>query len=208
MLIWLAPFAFMPLRSPYALLLIPVALARLLSSSPTHWGAAAHYSAPLAPILAMSAGDGLARIARGVTRPETRVRLITTVVTACIVISAIVPGHQPHWRAFRPDHYQARPGHKAGAAAFATIPATASVVAQAALAPHLSQREKIYILKPGAPDADCVVAALDLDPWPMTREEMIALVSERRQRGYAAVFDHDGWVVLRRSAIAGESRMP
>ena len=62
MLIWLAPFAFMPLRSPFALLLIPVALARLLSSSPTHWGAAGHYSAPLAPILAMSASDGLARL--------------------------------------------------------------------------------------------------------------------------------------------------
>jgi uncharacterized membrane protein len=208
MLIWLAPFAFLPLRSPYALLLIPVALARLLSSSPTHWGAAAHYSAPLAPILAMSAGDGLARIAQRVTRPGTRGRLITAVVSACIVIAAIVPGHQPHWRAFRPDHYQAPPNGKTGPAAFAMIPATASLVAQATIAPHLSQRETIYILKPGAPDSDYVVAALDLDPWPVTREEMAALVSERKQRGYVPIFEQDSWIVLRRSAIAGESRVP
>jgi uncharacterized membrane protein len=197
-LIWLAPFAFMPLRSPYALLLVPVALARLLSSSPTHWGAAAHYSAPLAPILAMSASDGLARIASRVTRAETRGHLIASVVTASVVISAIVPGHQPHWRAFRPDHYQARASQKTGAAALAVIPTTASLVAQATLAPHLSQREQIHILKPGAPDADYVIAAADLDPWPVTREELAALISERRQRGYVRVFDQDGWVVLRR----------
>jgi uncharacterized membrane protein len=190
----------MPLRSPYALLLIPVALARLLSSSPTHWGAAAHYSAPLAPILAMSASDGLARMAAGVARAETRGRLIASVVTASVVISAIVPGHQPHWRTFRPDHYQARASRRIGAAAFSQIPAMASVVAQATLAPHLSQRDEIYILKPGAPDADYVIAAADLDPWPMTREEMAAFVSERRQRGYVPVLEQDGWVVLRRSA--------
>jgi uncharacterized membrane protein len=207
-LIWLAPFAFMPLRSPYALLLIPVALARLLSSSPTHWGAAAHYSAPLAPILAMSASDGLARLAGRVARPATRARLITSIVTASLVIAAIVPGHQPHWRAFRPDYYRHRPNQMTGAAAFAVIPPVASVVAQATLAPHLSQRDQIYVFKPGALDADYVIAAADLDPWPMSREEMAALVQERKQRGYVPVFEEGGWIVLRRPAVDPGPRLP
>lgn len=208
LLIWLAPFAFLPLRSPYALLLIPVALARLLSSSPTHWGAAAHYSAPLAPILAMSASDGLARVARNVTRPETRTRVITSFVAATLLIAALVPGHQPHWRAFRPDYYRNRPSQTTGAAAFAVIPPTASLVAQATLAPHLTQRELIYILKPGAPDADYVIAAADLDPWPITREEIAALLLERKQRGYVPVFEDAGWLVLRRPAIDAGPRVP
>jgi hypothetical protein len=37
---------------------------------------------------------------------------------------------------------------------------------------------------------------------------MAALVSERKQRGYVPIFEQDSWIVLRRSAIAGESRVP
>ena len=124
------------------------------------------------------------------------------------MIAAIVPGHQPHWRAFRPDSYRHRPSQTTGAAAFAAIPPAASVVAQATLAPHLSQRDRLYILKPGAPDADYVIAAADLDPWPMTREEMAALVQARKQRAYVPVFEEGGWIVLRRPAVDSGPRVP
>ncbi len=205
MLIWLAPFAFLPLRSPYGLLLIPIALERLLSSSPVHWGAGAHYTAPLAPILAMSAADGLARLAGRMSDPTTRGRLIGSVVASVVVIAAVVPGHQPHWRLFRAMHYQDRPHQTPARAALAMIPDRASVVAQASLAPHLSQRDQIHILKPGAPDAEYVIAAIDLDPWPVTREDIDTFLKERRQRGYEPVFEQEGWVVLRRSAAAPSS---
>jgi uncharacterized membrane protein len=60
--LWLAPFAFLSLRSPLVLLIVPLALERFLSSNAAYWGTSFHYSAPMAPILAMSAGDGLARL--------------------------------------------------------------------------------------------------------------------------------------------------
>jgi uncharacterized membrane protein len=60
---WLAPFCFLSLRSPWSIMLIPLVLERFLSSSPNHWGTSHHYTAPIAPIVAMSAGDALARIA-------------------------------------------------------------------------------------------------------------------------------------------------
>ena len=202
MLIWLAPFAFLPLRSPYGVLLVPIVLERFLSSSPVHWGAGVHYTAPLAPILAMSAADGLARLAGRILDPAKRGRLIGSFAAAIVVIAAIVPGHQPHWRLFRAMHYQSRPNLAPAEPALAKIPTTASVVAQAILAPHLSQRDQIHILKAGAPDVDYVIAALDLDPWPVTRENIAALLQERRQRGYDPVFEQEGWVVLRRSAAA------
>jgi uncharacterized membrane protein len=195
---WLAPFAFLPLRSPYALLLIPIAASRLLSASPSHWGAGSHYSAPLAPILVMSAADGLARIAAGISRPEPRRKVIVAAVGASVVIAAIVPGHQPHWRLFRAAHYQAVAARRAAPAALAVIPRDAAVVAQAPILPHLSQRVRIYVLKRAAPDAEYVVAAPDLDPWPMTRPELADAIAQFTQRGYAAVFDRDGWIVLRR----------
>ncbi len=66
-LLWLGPFVFTSILSPFALLIPPIAVERLLSSSPNHWGGAFHYSAPLAPIIAMSAGDGLARLQRALT---------------------------------------------------------------------------------------------------------------------------------------------
>ena len=197
---WLAPFAFLSLRSPYILLAIPVAAARLLSSSPSHWGAGAHYSAPLAPILVMSAADGLARIAAGRSRPEARRKLIAGVVTASVIIAAILPGHQPHWRLFRASHYRPIPARTPAAEAFALIPREASLVAQGAILPHLSQRQQIYLLKRDAPDMEYVVAASDLDPWPMTRQELDEVVAQFRRRGYAAVFDRQGWIVLRRSS--------
>lgn len=85
------------------------------------------------------------------------------------------------------------------------IPDRASVVAQASLAPHLSQRDQIHILKPGAPDADYVIVAIDLDPWPVTREDIDTFLRERRQRGYEPVFEQNGWVVFRRSPMVRPS---
>jgi hypothetical protein len=73
------------------------------------------------------------------------------------------------------------------------------VVAQAAIVPHLSRRTQIYVLGANAPDADIVIASMDLSPYPNGSAEAIrALILERRTRGYSVVFDELGWVVLRR----------
>jgi uncharacterized membrane protein len=198
--IWLAPFVFLPLRSPYGWLLVPIAAERLLSAVPFHYGGGAHYSAPLAPILAMSAADGLARLAASVS-PETRGRVITSFAAATVVIASVVPGHQPHWRLFRARQDQPPSATAAATQALSLIPPLASVVAQATLAPHLSHRAEIPILQPGSPDADYVIAAPDLDPWPVTRDELVGLLLERRQRGYVPMFDENGWIVLRNLRI-------
>ena len=67
--------------------------------------------------------------------------------------------------------------------------------------PHLSHRREIHLLKRGAPDADFVIAAAHLDPWPnKTRDEIYALIEERKRRGYVVQFESDGWIVLRAPA--------
>jgi uncharacterized membrane protein len=183
-----------------SLLLVPFALSRFLSDSPTHWGTIYHYSAPLGPILAMAAGDALARLARRVNGTRARAWLLTGFAAACVLLSAVLPGHQPHWRLFRLRHYQFTPAQRAGYDVIARIPRDAAVVAQAAVVPHLSQRERVYVLDEHAPDAEFVVLATSLSPWPMPAvADVERLAADRRARGYAVVVEQDGWTLLRRS---------
>jgi uncharacterized membrane protein len=72
LLLLLLPFAFLSLASPYFLLAVPILLQRFLSDREVLWGTEFHYSGILAPILAMSALDGLSRINRRVSADTDR----------------------------------------------------------------------------------------------------------------------------------------
>ena len=200
-LMLMLPFALLPLRSRLSVLVLPFVVLRFLSSSPNHWGTIFHYSAPLAPILAMSAGDGLAAISNpraGAGR--TRVRTAWALTGCCIVLAAVLPGNLPVWDLFEAKHYRTTQVHRTGYDVIAQIPGHASVVAQAAVVPHISQREHVHMLTAEAPDADYVVASSKLGPWPFsTNAEVAAQVSDRLQRGYVVIVDADSWVLLRRS---------
>lgn len=151
----------------------------------------------------MSAADGLARLSRrlhaaGVSAASSS--LVWRLSLAMAVVSAVVPGRQPLWRVFAPSHYRAAPAQAAGLAALMLIPPDTSVVAQAAIAPHLSERVHIFVLDEQAPDADYVITAASLSPWPIsTFEELRKIVDERFGPGYDVIFDRSGWRVLRRA---------
>jgi uncharacterized membrane protein len=196
-MLWFAPFAFFSLASPLAMLVLPFALTRFLSDSPNHWGTVFHYSAPLAPILAMSAADGLARIARRLEEDRAR-HLMRGAAAASVLLSAVLPGRQPLWRVFAPAHYASTDSVAAGRSLVRMIPEGASVVAQAAVVPHLSLRDRIYVLDGRAPDADYVLASDSLSPWPAADfQELRVLLEERRARGYVVMVERGGWTILR-----------
>jgi uncharacterized membrane protein len=197
-ILWFAPFVLLSLASPLAILVVPFALTRFLSDSPTHWGTVFHYSAPLAPIVAMSAADGLARISRHLDERSAR-RVMVGAAAASVILSAILPGRQPLWRIFAPAHYAPTDAARVGRSLLRTIPADASIVAQAAIVPHLSLRDRIYVLDKGAPDADYVVAAESLNPWPTGGfDELRSLLDDRQAHGYTVAIRQDGWTILRR----------
>lgn len=197
-ILWFAPFVLLSLASPLAILVVPFALTRFLSDSPNHWGTVFHYSAPLAPIVAMSAADGLARIARRLDRESAR-RVMAGAATASLILSAFLPGRQPLWRIFASTHYAVTDATMVGRSLLMTIPAQASIVAQAAIVPHLSLRDRIYVLDERAPDADYVVASESLDPWPAAGlDELRALLAAREADGYTVVIRQGGWTILRR----------
>lgn len=202
MAMWLAPFAFLPLFSPLVLLAAPFALVRFLSASPFHWGTAFHYSAPLAPILVMAAGDGLARLARRVRGGRGRQWILRGFPAVAILLSLVLPGRQPMFRLFRGGQFEETAFLASGKRALATVPDDASVVAQTAIAPHLAHRHALYPLDAHAPDADFVIVASGLSPWPLPSEaELWKVVEARRASGYAVAFEENGWVVLRRGPV-------
>jgi uncharacterized membrane protein len=210
---WFAPFVLMSFWSPLVILAAPIAAERLLSASPTHWGTIFHYSAPLAPIVAMSAADGIARLARRIgasPAAPARRRFLTGVAAASIVLSAILPGGLPLWRLFRPAHYAGAGSDQDGRSLIAMVPDDATVVAQAAIVPHLSQRPVIHMLDADAPDADYVLAAERLSPWPAASfDELRNLLEQRKLRGYTVVSERNGWTMLRRdraTAVNDEAR--
>ncbi|MGH9163498.1 MAG: hypothetical protein ACRD2X_26370, partial [Vicinamibacteraceae bacterium] len=63
------------------------------------------------------------------------------------------------------------------------------------------------------PDADFVIAAAALSPWPNKSYEDIRLILNRyKERGYAIAFNENGWTLLRRTqpvrvrGLPGEKR--
>jgi uncharacterized membrane protein len=198
-LLWLAPFVLLPLLSPIAILLVPFVFTRLLSDVPAYWGTTFHYSAPIAPILVMSAGDGLCRIARCLHDAAARRRVVAGFSAASIVLSLFLPGNQPHWNLFKPSHYAIDDRHRAGYAAIAQIPRDASVVAQGAILPHVTHRQNVFILRDPPQDALFVIANRNLGSYPLGgADEVDRVVSERKARGYEVIRDSDGWVLLRK----------
>ena len=198
----LGPFLFLPLLSPLSILIVPIAAERFLSSSPNLWGTAFHYWPPVAPVLAMAAADGLARVGTWLRSGRVDSRAMTTMrvcAAMCIVLCAIVPGHQPLLRLFKPSFYRRVPVQDAGNKVVGLIPKDASVVAQGPILPHLSNRDRVFLLENTEPDTEFLVATDQLDPWPLgSLDELRELIDAHRRRGYEAVYEHDGWVILRR----------
>jgi uncharacterized membrane protein len=200
-LLWLGPFAFLPLASPYGLLLLPIAATRLLSATELHWFADFHYSAPLAPILAMAAADGLSRVSRSIPGEAARRRVVLALAAVMLALCALLPSKLPFWRLLSPRWYVLTASDRTGREALRLIPADASVAAQDAIVPHLSERERIYPLRASAVTTDYVIASRELSCWPHASWEEIAfLLDERRRAGYTTVFERGGWLVLGRPA--------
>ena len=191
--LWLVPFLFLPLFSPYLVAIVPLALTRLLSVNASHWGPAFTFSAPFAPLLVVGAADGLRRLTRRAARPW----LVRTLAFLVLLCCLILPGNQPLWDLFKTRHYRATNVTLTGQRALLVIPPEASVVAQDAVVPHLSHRREVYLLKEGAPLAEFVVAANDLSPWPnQSHSDVARLMARFVEAGYSTAFHDSGWTVL------------
>ncbi len=198
-LAWFGPLALLPAFSPVALLGLPVAASRLLSDSGILWAPGDYYSAPLAPVLVMAAGDGLRRLRARLPESWGREPVLTAAGCGVLVLTLLAPRGLPLGQLALPDTYTMPAWRQTGLQAIAMVGSGDSVAAPHEVLAQVSPRAGLYpVGRHFAPrqDVDVVVLA---EPIAAEREgEVAALRAQYAGWGFTTVFDSDGWVVLKR----------
>ncbi len=205
------PFLALTFASRLIILCIPLVAQQMFSSYEAQWGTEFHYWLPIAPILAMGAADGLRNLVGWLGR-ERSLAVAGTAVGGVILVANLflVAREQPVGDAYDtqitgiPALGPLRPGFSLSATdadrvnqgVVNAIPNDASVTAAAPLAPHLSNRDEIYLLGYEAPSTDYVAfapAAVSF-PDPEFAQEWL----DQRRSDYRQVYRDGTWMVWRR----------
>ncbi|WP_442805841.1 DUF2079 domain-containing protein [Streptomyces sp. NBC_01341] len=152
--------AFMALRSPLILLVLPTLGWRLLSQDSNHWGMVWHYSAILMPVVFLAMADGIRR-SRGSKRPWL-VSYANVAVPVAAAIAVALTQHLPFRELLRPETYRADARTHAAEEALRAIPAGARVETDITLMAHLTGDRTVYWIG-GAPGTAPDVVAINLD---------------------------------------------
>jgi uncharacterized membrane protein len=159
------PLLFLPLRSPYWLLSVPLLAERFFNSRSNLWSANFHYNALPWVILTLAMVDGAARF--GLFRPERRAVLlrrglaVVLVAFPFVLILASTPWKVVPITSLRKP-YANQPSNwlSAAEATVAWLPKDVCVVADNHLVPHLTGRDYTAVAQADIPDPDFI--ALDL----------------------------------------------
>ncbi|WP_327268513.1 DUF2079 domain-containing protein [Streptomyces sp. NBC_01218] len=154
--------AFMALRSPLVLLVLPTLGWRLLSQDENHWGMVWHYSAVLMPMVFLAMADGIRR-SRTSRRPWL-VSFAHVAVPVTVGIAFAMTQHLPLRELLRPETYRADARTYAAREAMEAIPVGARVETDIALMAHLTADRTVYWIG-GAPGTapDIVAFSMDAD---------------------------------------------
>jgi uncharacterized membrane protein len=180
-------FLFLSLLSPLSIVAVPQLLERLLISDPHYWVPQFHYTLVLAPVLAIGAADGLARLERILRRSGSGPAIVTALALGVLVFSVGSATTGPPARLTHASFYARTATLRASDDAARAIPAAAPVAAGDYLLPHLSGRERIYRMsRDGIAHADWLV---------------VQAARPARLQGWTVTFNRDGIVVYRRAAF-------
>ncbi|AXI73529.1 DUF2079 domain-containing protein [Streptomyces bacillaris] len=170
--------AFMALRSPLTLLIIPTLGWRLLSQDSNHWGMVWHYSAILMPVLFLAMADGVRR-SRASGRPWLSSYAKVALPVAAAVAVAMTQ-HLPLRDLLRPDTYSAvgDARSEAARAALKAIPVGARVETDITLMAHLTSDRTVYWIG-GAPGTAPDIVAINLDfGWSRPIQDPVAYAQQ------------------------------
>lgn len=168
--------AFMALRSPLTLLIIPTLGWRLLSQDSNHWGMVWHYSAILMPVLFLAMADGVRR-SRASQRPWLS-SYAKAVVPVSVAIAVAMTQHLPLRDLLRPESYSTDARTEAARAALKAIPVGARVETDITLMAHLTSDRTVYWIG-GAPETAPDIVAINLDfGWSRPIQDPVAYAEQ------------------------------
>jgi uncharacterized membrane protein len=210
-----APWLGVCLLSPVVILALPLVAERMLSTKSLFWMAHYHYSLTIAPVLAMAAADGLARVRRwaGARSERLGARVVPVAAVGMLAVSLVAFTTTPEFGALAKGAFVASNGERvdlwstrtdAARRAVAVIPPhDGSVAAQFLFLPHLSQRDELYLIetslfarRPRLTDYVIYRARGDIgDFW---RRAAFHRFLASHRRDYTVAFSGGGYTVLRK----------
>lgn len=189
----LAPVAFLPLLTPVGLLAVPYLVINILEASGIQiW--LVHYQAELTAFIFIATVFGAKRALE--TRSSKTLAAVLTCSTLLFLGTADVYQLRQAWPTSDTRRIQGVLGR---------LPAEGRVSAQAALAPHLTQREWLYVF-PEVTEAEWVVVDPGLDPWPVRPNRFKRTVRRLGRVGIYPEFEDAGTLILRRGGRPNPSR--
>lgn len=208
----LLPLALLPLRSPYALLALPLVAERFFNSRENLWQAHFHYNALPWLVLVLAMADGAARF--GMFRQSSAARRCQAALAAWLVATPFLL-YLDDWRAHPYTITKLRDAKaistqaalRAARATVAFLPSNACIEADNKLVPHLTRRDYVSLPETQRGSADFIalnMAATDVGGNPPAPKPAAVLARARRQ-GYAPVFRDGTFIVLQSPNYAGPS---
>lgn len=190
--------AFMALRSPLLLLVLPTIGWRLLSQDSNHWGMVWHYSAILMPVVFLAMADGIRR-SRGSSRPWL-ISYAKVAVPVATAIAVALTQHLPLRDLLRPETYRTDARAHAARQALEAVPAGARVETDITLMAHLTGDRTVYWVG-GAPGTAPDIVAVNLDfSWSQPIEDPVAYAQQLHPEARYRLKHRSGpFVVLERT---------
>ena len=196
-LLMLAPTAFLALRSPITLLVLPTLAWRFLSDDTTYWGTGFQYSAVLMPIVFAGFIDALARL-RAANRKEAAAGVRTALITSLAVTALLLPdfplGALAHAATWKTDSRVAA-AHRV----LALIPGNATVAASNQLVPQLTDRDTVSLVDPSSPvdrPEWLIVDTQEPEGFPLSGDQQNQIIEQLKAEGYRTVADQAGYLLL------------
>jgi uncharacterized membrane protein len=147
-------------RSPLAWLLLPTLAWRFTSSVPSHWEPGLHYSAVLVPVAFAALVDA---VRRGARLPVPGLRGFRAPLLVPVGAVLLLLPFQPTAQLATPGFWRESPREAAARAAVELVPNGVRVAASNTLAPHLTDRNVVWLAVPGLLDQNPMVEWLVVD---------------------------------------------
>ncbi len=206
------PFAFLFLRSPYAILALPLLAERFFNSRSNLWQPHFHYNVLPWLVLTLAMVDGAAKL--GLFRPSigarrARVALAAWLVAVPVLLPFVHFGSPPYaWTKMRNTRGIAnQDALHAARGVVARLPHNVCIEADNKLVPHLTNRD--YVTLPDTQDWTADFIALDLAapdiggnppaPKPAT------VLAQAEKHGYTVIFRQAKFVLLQSRHYTGPS---
>ena len=189
--------AFLALRSPLLILVLPTLAWRFVSTNESFWGQFFHYDVVLMPIVFAALIDGAVRARRGRWRP---LRWYARAAPTLALLVAVFFCTQYAFKDLvNPATYQPSPRAEAASRVLSRIPDDATVETDLGLIARLTNRTRVFFAGTAAPVVPQFVLIDDLAGWnPPLPDPVKYAESLHPGTKYELVHEGDGYRLVRR----------